>query len=183
MNRRNIPNIITIVRILLVGPVVMLLQHEYYLAALLLFAVAGASDAVDGYLAKRYGWNSRLGSILDPLADKLLLVSTYLMLGWLGQLPLWLVAAVLVRDIVIVLGAVGYYALIGRYDLAPTLISKFNTLVQIVLPLMVLVDQGVWTLPETWVNRMMDIVVATTVLSGVHYVWSWGRRAYVNRKT
>ena len=90
MNRSDIPNIISMLRIILVIPTVMLLLNERYGQALILFAVAGASDGLDGYIAKRYHYVSRLGTILDPLADKLLLVCTYLALGWLGLLPAWL---------------------------------------------------------------------------------------------
>src|SRR3990172_3309285 len=105
MGLKDIPNIISLLRMALVPPVVILLLNGYYGWALLVFVSAGLSDGLDGYLAKRFGWRSRLGAILDPLADKLLLVASYLTLGWLGQLPLWLVAVVVGRDIVIVAGA------------------------------------------------------------------------------
>ncbi|MDE2089174.1 MAG: CDP-alcohol phosphatidyltransferase family protein, partial [Gammaproteobacteria bacterium] len=109
MTRRDLPNLISVLRMLLVLPVVALLMTEHYREALLLFGLAGLSDALDGFLAKRYGWTSRLGAVLDPLADKILLVSSYIALGWLRLLPLWLVAAVIVRDLVIVIGAAVYW--------------------------------------------------------------------------
>lgn len=90
MNRRDIPNIISVFRILLVLPVVWLLLQQQYTMALVLFAIAGVSDALDGFLAKHNGWESRLGTILDPLADKLLLVCSFLTLAWLGLIPFWL---------------------------------------------------------------------------------------------
>ena len=105
MNARDIPNIISVLRIVLVVPIIVLMLEQQFAAALLLFFVAGLSDGLDGYLAKRNNWGSRLGSILDPLADKLLLISSYVALGWLGLIPVWLVAVVLIRDIVIVSGA------------------------------------------------------------------------------
>ena len=101
----NIPNSLTLGRIVLVPLVVWLIITHEMQAAFLLFLLAGLSDAADGYLAKRYGWNSELGAYLDPIADKALLVSIYVTLGFAGHLPVWLVIAVVSRDILIV-GAV-----------------------------------------------------------------------------
>ena len=101
----NIPNSLTLVRIVLVPLVVWLIITHEMLAAFLLFLLAGLSDAADGFLAKRYGWDTELGAYLDPIADKALLVSIYVTLGLAGQLPAWLVIAVVSRDILIV-GAV-----------------------------------------------------------------------------
>ena len=106
MRASEIPNIISILRILLVIPVIWLLLTDDFPSALWLFAIAGVSDALDGFLAKRYGWQSELGSLLDPLADKILLVSCYVVLGWLLLLPAWLVATVILRDVMIVVGAI-----------------------------------------------------------------------------
>jgi cardiolipin synthase len=91
---RDIPNLITGLRILLVAPFLWLLLEEHYGAALLLFVIAGISDALDGFLAKYYGWTSELGGLLDPIADKLLLMGAILALGWLNELPGWLVMLV-----------------------------------------------------------------------------------------
>jgi cardiolipin synthase len=180
MNRSDIPNIISILRIILVIPTIVLLFHERYGQALVLFAVAGASDGLDGYIAKRFNYVSRLGTILDPLADKLLLVSTYVTLAWLGLLPAWLVIAVIARDALIVSGGIAYHYLIGQYDMAPTLISKINTLTQIVLALAVVLSVSVLPLPELqwFVGWMIYITLGTTAISGVDYVWTWGLRAY-----
>lgn len=177
MQANHIPNTISLFRMLLVPPMVVALLNEYYGAALVLFAVAGVSDALDGYLAKRYGWSSRLGSILDPLADKLLLVSAYLILGWLGELPLWLVLVVVGRDLVIVAGGVAYHYFIGSYELDPSLLSKLNTLAQIVLILATLVTHSVLNLPAGMIAALVYLVLATTLLSGLSYVWTWGVRA------
>lgn len=178
MTLRHLPNIITALRIVLVMPLAWaLLEHNFDLALLLVF-VAGGSDALDGFLAKHYGWVSTLGSVLDPIADKLLLVVTFLSLGYLALVPSWLVVAVLGRDIVIVTGAVTYYVLIGRYDMAPTLLSKLNTLMQIVLVFGVVLAQ-VFDFPRMWMIEIgVWVVLATTLLSGIHYVWTWGRSAW-----
>ncbi len=182
MNARDIPNAITLLRFLLVPPVVWLLLQGQYALALLVFAVAGLSDALDGYLAKRNGWTSRMGEILDPLADKTLLVSSYLVLGWLGQIPGWLVALVILRDLVILAGATLYHYRVQHVDAAPTLVSKLNTALQILLVLVVMLDAGLWSLPPLWLDTLIVMVLATTLWSGLDYVWTWGRRAWRHGK-
>jgi cardiolipin synthase len=167
---------------MLVIPVVMLLFQRQFGWALVLFFVAGLSDGLDGYLAKRNNWSSRLGSILDPLADKLLLVSSIFALGWLALIPFWLVIAVIVRDIVIICGAVAAHFVMGRYEMEPTWISKSNTFFQILLALTVMFSFGLYSLPPLIVEVLIYTVLATTVLSGSDYVYTWGRRAYRFKK-
>ncbi len=177
MKPRDIPNLITALRILLVFPIAYLLLSGRFHWALGLFLLAGVSDGIDGFLARRFGWRSRLGSILDPLADKLLMVTVFLVLGWLELVPWWLVVAVLLRDVVIVAGGLAYHLLIGEYAMEPAVISKFNTTVQISLVLVVLLGQ-IWPLPTALVGGMIYLSLATTVLSGLHYVLKWSRRAW-----
>jgi len=183
MTRADIPNIITILRIGLVPPVVAALYFGNYPLALVLYFVAGVSDGLDGYLAKRFDCASRLGSILDPLADKLLLVGTFLVLGWQGLLPVWVVAIVILRDLVILSGGVAYHFLIGNYEMAPTIISKVNTFFQIALGLFVVVSAAFLSMPPWVLTSLVWVVAATSILSGVHYVWSWGVRAKRNWPT
>lgn len=183
MTPRDIPNIISLLRIALVIPVVYLLLERQFSYALVLFFVAGLSDGLDGYLAKRNQWITRLGSILDPLADKLLLVFSYLALGWLGEIPMWLVIAVMVRDVIIVVGAIAYHELIGKYDMTPTWMSKTNTFFQILLILVVVFSLGAYALPELLIEVLIYIVAITTLISGSNYVWVWGKRAAGNNKT
>ena len=177
MQLRDLPNIISALRLVAVIPVVWLLLEHRYGWALLLFAVAGVSDGVDGYLAKHYGWQSRLGGILDPLADKTLLVSCFLVLGSLGKLPIWLVMAVIFRDLVIVSGALLYHYRVADVDAAPTLASKLNTVLQLVLVILVIMDAGPIPLPDALIEALIWACLATVVVSGVQYVWVWGRRA------
>ena len=180
MNGRHIPNVITVFRLLLVPPVAYLILQRDYTTALVLFAIAGASDGLDGFLAKRYRWTSRLGGLLDPLADKLLMVSTYLCLGWQGLIPPWLVAAVLLRDVVIVSGALAYHFRVEKVQAEPSVISKLNTVVQILLVLAVMFAHTPWTPPPSFAPALAFLVyavLATTVLSGAHYVWTWAHRA------
>ena len=177
LQAKDIPNLISITRILLTVPVVLALLNRSFDWALLLFVLAGISDGVDGFLAKQFHWQSRLGSLLDPLADKLLLVSSSLCLAWLGLLPVWLVAAVMLRDLIIVTGATLWNFRIGRLQAEPTIVSKINTFVQIVLVLSVVADQALGILPAGVVPALVWITLATTVSSGIDYVWTWSKRA------
>ena len=138
----NIPNSLTLGRIVLVPLVVWLIITHEMQAAFLLFLLAGLSDAADGFLAKRYGWHSELGAYLDPIADKALLVSIYVTLGFAGHLPVWLVIAVVSRDILIVGAVVLSWMLSRPLSMQPLLVSKANTLSQIVLAGLVLAELG-----------------------------------------
>lgn len=177
MTRRDLPNIISVLRIVLVIPCAWLLWHKQFVHALYLFAVAGCSDALDGYLAKRNGWTSWIGGILDPLADKLLLMASYFTLGGLGLLPWWLVITVMARDVVIVAGATVYHFWVARLEADPTPLSKLNTLAQIVLVLTVVFNQVVEVSLQAVIRALIYAVTLTTVTSGVLYVVAWSRRA------
>jgi cardiolipin synthase len=179
----DLPNIITFLRFLLLPPVVLLLLNRRYDAALLVFALAGFSDALDGYLAKRYHWTSRLGALLDPLADKLMLVSGFVTLGWLGLIPPWLVALIILRDVVIVTGAIVYHLRIEKLEAAPSGVSKLNTFAQILLILAVMFSQAFRPLPAFWMDALIYGVLLTTLWSGLDYVLTWGRKAWLRRES
>ena len=173
---RHLPNLFTIVRLLLVLPAYWLIGAREHSAALAIVAAAGASDALDGFLAKRFGWQSRLGALLDPLADKLLLLACFLGLATTGVLPAWLLLLVIGRDLLIVCGAVAYHNLVGPFDAEPTRLSKLTTFVQIVCVLGELVRLAWWPgLPGRDVLVWMAAVL--TVASGLHYVVVWSLRA------
>ncbi len=175
MQARHLPNLITSLRLLLVLPLVWLLISNRYPAALYLFAIMGASDGVDGFLAKRFHWSSRLGQYMDPVADKAMLVSTYLSLGWLSVLPAWLVAIVILRDVIIIAGAVAYHFVTHQLEMRPTWLSKLNTVMQIILALVAIMAQFL-TIPDAIVALMIVIVLLTTVASGLDYTLEWTRR-------
>ncbi len=177
MNRAQIPNLISIGRILLVGPVAWSLVTERFTTTLLLFTVAGLSDALDGFLAKRYGWTSHLGSLLDPLADKLLLVTVFVLLAWVGMLPGWLVVLALLREVVILGGAFAYHRRFGPFAGEPTPASKVNTFLQIALVIAVLIERTALPLPDGTVGWLEIAVATSVVVSGIQYVWLWSRRA------
>lgn len=179
---KEIPNIISIIRIILIVPIVYLLMAGKFQYALALFVIAGISDALDGYLAKRFNWFSHLGSILDPLADKLLLVSCYIVLGWMVLIPAWLVAVVIIRDVVIVVGSIVYHYKIEHFQAAPSIASKLNTFMQIVLVIVVIVDRAIWKFSPLLIESLVYIVLLTTVISGYGYIKVWGLRAINNNK-
>ena len=177
MRASDIPNLITIGRILLVAPVAWALMVEKFTLALILFFIAGVSDAVDGFLAKRFGWTSRLGALLDPLADKFLLITCYAVLAWNNLLPAWLLLLVVSRDLLIVGGAVVYNFRIQRLEASPTLISKLNTLLQILLVLLVIVQQASGWEQEQWIDWLIYAVTVSVIWSGLDYAITWTRRA------
>jgi cardiolipin synthase len=177
VTQKDIPNLLTLFRICLVPPIMWLLYQQHYTTALWLLALGGITDALDGFLAKRFGWVTRLGEFLDPAADKLLLFGAYLVLGLQGLLPAWLVMLVIGRDVVIILGFLAYQRVVGLVDAAPSLASKFNTLVQIILGLLVIANQALFSMPKDLMSTMVVVVTLTTLASGTEYVWTWGHKA------
>lgn len=173
-----LPNVLTLLRMLAVGPLVYCLLTGRYQTAFVLTVFAGISDLLDGYLARRYGWMTHFGGVLDPLTDKLLLVTTMLVLAWLQQLPWWLVLMVVLRDLVIVSGALCYHYLVAKITSArPTLLSKWNTLVQIVLIVTVMFNLAFPYFSGSWMHWLMYTVAVTTIASGIQYVVIWSLRA------
>ena len=173
-----LPNALCVLRMLLSVPTAWLLLRGEYWLTVAVFFVAAFSDAADGYLAKQFHWESELGKALDPLADKLLLVITFLTLAYLHLVPMWLAVLVVLRDVVITAGAIAYRVLYGPLtDAAPTLISKVNTLLQIAyVGGVVLAMACGW--PWSWALQLTVWVVAlTTLSSGADYVLTYSRRA------
>ncbi len=177
MKLRDLPNIISVLRLLAVMPVVYLLLEKEFGWALVLFAAAGVSDGVDGFLAKHYGWQSRLGGILDPLADKTLLVACFLVLGAMSLIPVWLVLAVVFRDLLIVGGALLYNYRVEEVEAAPILVSKLNTVLQILLLVLVITDAGPMQVPDGVLEILTWACLVTVLISGTQYVWIWSRKA------
>ena len=176
---RHLPNLITALRMLLVVPLCWLIESAHYEGALIIAAIAGLSDAIDGFLARRFGWRTWLGGILDPIADKLLLMAGFLWLAFAGDVPIWLAALVIGRDLVIVSGAVAYYHLIGRFDASPSPLSKLTTLAQIVFVLAELLRLShLLVVPDNVRSATIGIVAALTVASGIHYIVVWSARAW-----
>ncbi len=170
-----VPNIITITRLFLVPVIIWLIVAEKPFTAFVVFLVAGLTDAVDGFLARRFGWQTELGAYLDAIADKALLMSVYVALGFYGHLPAWLVILVFSRDMLII-GAVMLGWLLDRtMPVHPHIISKVNTALQIGLAVLVLAERGLglgWT---DYIAVFVWVTGGTTALSAIVYLVSWLR--------
>lgn len=174
---RHIPNALCVFRMLLVAPIAVLLARGEFWTTLWVFAVAAVTDGLDGFLAKRFGWTSELGKILDPLADKLLLVSVFLTLAVLGHVPIWLAATAIARDLTITGGAIAYHYLYGYPNGRPTPVSKLNTLCQIIYLLLVVGAAAFQHSAEPVLTALGALVFVTTVVSGLDYVITYSRKA------
>ena len=153
-----------------------LVRHEHGIAASI-FLVIAASDWVDGFIARRFHATSRLGAALDPVADKLSMFIATLILAMQHLLPFWLAAAIIARDVIIVLGAAAYRAVVGSIEFTPTWLSKANTALEFALLLAVMASAAGWIPGERWQQPAFAIVFASVVASGAQYVWLWGRKA------
>jgi cardiolipin synthase len=152
--------------------ILFLLDHNYVIGAFL-FLAAGVSDALDGWFAKRFDCVTRLGSILDPIADKMLIVSTYIVLALLGDIPLWLLLIVGFRDLGIVGGYLILQTIHAEMPPQPSVLSKINTVCQISFVLVVMVNQIGWIALSSSVEVLLWFVAMTTLLSGFHYIYRW----------
>ena len=173
--RLNLPNLISLVRLLLVPAEIWLIFDGRYGLAFWVLVGAGISDALDGFIAKRFDRRTRLGALLDPFADKAMLVSVYITLGVIHQLEAWLVILVVVRDVLIVGGflLIQAFAVSKHYD--PLYISKLNTGAQIILIGFVLARLGFDAAPG-WPDLALSLLVAaTTIVSGLSYLVRWTR--------
>ena len=177
----SIPNILSVIRILMVLPTSWLLWQHRYVEAFVLVVIAGASDGLDGYLARRFNWRSRLGEILDPLADKFLVAAMFIIFTLQGYVPLWVPLIVLGRDLVILGGAGVYRLLFGELEINPTFVSKANTAMQLVtlclLAAALLPFGPVAQVAAQLVEWCFIIVAVLGVCSGVDYVVRWGIKA------
>lgn len=178
MNLRWLPNAICVLRIVLVAPLVMALLDGRFELALVLLVIAGGSDAVDGYLAKTFGWHSRLGGLLDPAADKLLIGSVFLTLTYLGIVPLGLAVIVIARDVIIVSGSALYHVLVEPLQAEPAIISKLNTACQLAFVLLSLMSAAYAWPGDAVLLALGAAVVFTSITSGLNYVLAWSRRAW-----
>jgi cardiolipin synthase (CMP-forming) len=171
-----LPNLISLARLLAVPLAVWLIVTDRLGVAFWLFCAAGVSDALDGFLAKHYKLQSELGGYLDPLADKALLTSVYVTLGYEGRIATWLVILVVFRDVLIIGGAILYHTLTGALKMRPLLISKINTAAQIALAAVILAQSGLGV-DYRIDDVLVPVVAATTLASGGAYLVVWGWRA------
>ncbi len=175
---RHLPNLICLIRLALVWPVAVAVASENFLLALVLFVAAAVSDGLDGYLAKRFNWTSELGKFLDPMADKLLLMTLFIESAWLGLVPWWITAAAVARDVMIGLGALVFRMWFGPLHGRPTLISKINTGAQLLYLMGVMFGAAVGFPPREILDALGLITFVTIVLSGYQYLAIFTRRAW-----
>ena len=170
----QIPNLLTLVRIAACPVLVLLLYEGRYDLAFYVFILAGVTDGLDGFIAKRFNCESGFGAVLDPAADKLLIASAYIMLAILGDIPFWLLILVMFRDLVIIVGYLILVVMNYEVPMAPTYSSKINTFMQISLMVGVLLEESGFLQLSMMLDLLIAGVVVSTVVSGMQYVWQWG---------
>ena len=165
----NIPNTITVIRILLTPMFMILLENGMQLYALIVFAAAGLSDGLDGFLARYFNQRTQLGAFLDPIADKLLLITAFIGLGILAKIPSWLAIIVISRDVMILVGVAVFSIAQIHFEIHPSKVSKATTFLQITTVIFALLpDQG--TVVLTFRPVLFWVTAAITIVSGVHYL-------------
>lgn len=177
MKLKYIPNLICIVRIILVAPIVWSLLEGNYGLALLLILIAGLSDALDGYLARRFDWRTRLGGLLDPAADKLLMFAAFVTLAWIGLVPIWFSAIVVGRDLFIIGGTIVYQLYVAPMHGEPTRASKLNTVLQILFVLLVISHAWLGQPPMIVLQVLGAAILVTITASTIQYVATGFSRA------
>ena len=179
---RNLPNLITLVRLGLIPVMAWYAASGAYVIAAPVFLLAALTDLADGYIARRFKLVSRLGALLDPVADKLNMLAATVILAWQDLIPIWLAITIVGRDIVIVLGALGFRLARGRLKIAPTRLSKLNTSIEFAVLLLVMATAANWIESGLWMQALFLLVLVTVVASGTQYVWRWSRMALEGRR-
>ncbi len=179
----HLPNSLTFLRLLLAVPLGLLILREDYVWALGVGFLAGLSDALDGFFARRLGAFSRIGAALDPVADKILITVSFVSLALVELIPWYLAVAVIVRDLVIVAGAACYHLLIGPFEFAASRLSKSNMFIQISYCVLILLSQVVPNIPPNTVQAGTAAVLIIAAASGFDYVMSWTIKAVQARNT
>ncbi len=178
-----LPNGLTFLRLLLAAPLGLLILREQYDLALLTGVVAGVTDALDGFFARRLDAFSRFGAILDPIADKVLITVTFVCMAVVELVPWYLAIAVIARDLIIVVGAAAYYTFIGPFDFAASRLSKGNMAIQIGFCVLVLLSQVLDNIPPELTLAGTAAVLFLAAASGFDYVMSWTVKAIESRKS
>lgn len=176
---RHIPNALSIFRLVLIVPFLLSLNQKNYSEAFYLFILAGFTDGLDGWLARHFHWQSPFGSFIDPMADKLLVASSFISLALIGKLPEWLVILVFLRDLTISLGVIAWYWLIQRrLNFKPTGLSKINTTLQLTLVTLCLFELAFFKFPFFLTQTLIILTTLTTAVTYFYYVWIWSGKAY-----
>lgn len=177
---RNIPNALTITRLILIFPFIILLHHHEFKIAFYLFVLAGFTDCLDGWMARAYNCQSPFGTFFDPVADKLLITTSFISLALIDKLPWWLVFLVFLRDLTISVGVIAWFAFIpDRPKLQATYVSKVNTVTQLLLVTLNLFELAFSIFSPTLEIFLISLTTLTTTTSFCDYVWTWGKKAYI----
>ncbi|CAM2753305.1 CDP-alcohol phosphatidyltransferase family protein [Legionella worsleiensis] len=180
---KHIPNALTLFRLGLIVPFLMYLYHHEYVNAFYAFILAGITDGLDGWLARHFNWQSFFGSFVDPMADKLLVASSFISLALIGSLPWWLVVLVFLRDFTISMGVLAWFWFIQRkMDFEPTLLSKFNTTFQLILVTLCLFELAYFKFSPYLVDVLICLTAFTTATSYIDYIWTWGNKAWPGKE-
>jgi cardiolipin synthase len=180
---KHLPNTLTLFRLGLIVPFLIFLHSEEYIGSFYTFILAGLTDGLDGFLARRFNWQSFFGSFVDPLADKLLIASSFISLALVGVLPWWLVALVFLRDFTISMGVLAWYRFIGRkLDFQPTSLSKINTALQLALVTSCLFGLAYFPFPKSLLNTLICLTTITTATTYIDYIWTWSRKAWPKKE-
>lgn len=173
----NLPNSITGIRLMGVPATIWFMLESQWAVATWVFLIASSTDGLDGYLARRLKQCTAIGAALDTVTDKALCLSVLVVLTSFGMVPIWVALAIVVRDGVIVVGALAYRGMAGHLEIQPTLLGKANTFAEFGMLALVLGHQADIVPGEYWIYPMFGLVFATTLASGMQYVWVWGNKA------
>jgi len=173
----TLPNLITIARVLLIPVVAFLLLDRDYALAFAVFMAAAFGDWLDGFLARRLGQTSQLGAVLDPVADKMTMMIVAILMSAQGMLPIWLAVVIVLRDAIIVAGAIAYRFVVGHIEMAPTRLSKANTFLEFGVLALVMAQAARLFDAAAWLMPLFSLLFASVLVSGAHYVWVWRRKA------
>ena len=177
----NLPNTLTLLRLAAVPVIAWLIVEQHWALACWLFLAAAVTDCLDGVLARWLNQMTALGAALDTVADKALGVVTLVMLTLAGAIPLWLAATILLRDSIIVLGALSYRGLAGHLEIHPTWLGKTHVFAEFALLALVLANLGQVLIVDPWLSQLFIAAFVLAVISGVQYVWLWGTKAHRER--
>jgi len=172
---QHVPNVITLVRLALVPVLAYCAAVEAYGAAAVVFMAAALSDLLDGYVARRFQVVSKLGALLDPVADKLNMLVATVALAWQELVPIWLAVAIIGRDVVVASGAIAYRLVHGSLTIKPTFMGKANTFLEFAVLFVVFAVAANWIAGGSWLTMLFVLVLATVVASGLQYVLVWSR--------
>jgi cardiolipin synthase len=175
-NILNIPNILTLSRIIITPVIVYAILIDEAMMALILMIIAGITDMLDGAIARYFNQRTTVGAYLDPLADKLMLISMFVTLFIIGEVPLFLFLAVIFRDAIIVVGAIAYEMVTHSLKMEPSMVSKATTFMQIIYVVTLLLHMAS-PLGDIWIQMVIWITFVITCISGLHYMFAWTRKA------